>query len=247
VAGFHAVGEVHLLPYPALRLARTPSPRGADTAFWVLINHVKKHDVPMSAPVEATLDTLADDPERPRSLAFLYPSNRLGRLGRDGAVEVEDVPAGTAVSIGLLGEPSGRWFGLARAALAEWLQQNAGDYEPAGPPRLLNYNSPRWSCLDVATPSFRSPCGQRPRAPSHRRWESNVPTKRVRSAAQPPPRTGGPPRVADGRSPLEDLCAELAWGTDPASDTVRLLVRRCARLCGLARREGRGRSLQNPF
>jgi len=32
----------------------------------------------------------------------------------------------------------------------------------------------------------------------------------------------------DWRPIVADLCMELAWGTDPASDTVQLLVLRCA-------------------
>jgi hypothetical protein len=116
--------------------------RGPDTAFWTLLNHIKRHNIPMTAPVEITLEGLRGDPARQQAMAFLYPSDRLGYPGRDVGVEVEDVPAGMAVSIGLLGEPSGRWFWQARVVLTEWLEQHTGDYEPVGPPRVLTYNSP---------------------------------------------------------------------------------------------------------
>ena len=139
---FTPVGEVQLKQYPAHRLARTPTSRGENTTFWSLLNHIKKHNIPMTAPVEITLESLHGDSASHREMAFLYPGEHLGHLGRDGDVEVEDVPALTAVSIGLLGETDGRWFGQARAVLAEWLGRHAGEYEPTGTPRMLNYNSP---------------------------------------------------------------------------------------------------------
>jgi hypothetical protein len=139
---FTPVGAVQLQHYPAYRRARTRVSRDLDTAFWALLNHITRHNIPMTAPVEITLERLDGSPARQQAMAFLYPSDRLGHPGQEGDVAVEDVPPGMAVSIGLLGEPSDRWFGQARAALAEWLEEHAGEYEPVGPPRLLSYNSP---------------------------------------------------------------------------------------------------------
>jgi hypothetical protein len=139
---FTPIGELQLKRYPVHRLARLWTARNPDKAFWMLHNHIKRHNIPMTAPVEMTLESLDGEVDRPVAMAFLYPSDRAGQPGLDGEIEVEDVSAGTTVSIGLLGEPPGRWLGQARAALAEWLQQRAGDYEAAGPPRLLIYNSP---------------------------------------------------------------------------------------------------------
>jgi hypothetical protein len=44
--------------------------------------------------------------------------------------------------IGVLGEPTGHLFGLARTVLTEWASQHSREYQSVGPWCVLNYNSP---------------------------------------------------------------------------------------------------------
>ncbi len=73
-------------------------------------------------------------------MAFLYGSTDLGRTGRDGAVEVLDVPPVTVLSIGMRGEPNDESLRAAKAAIEARMQ--AEGLEKAGPWRRLGYNSP---------------------------------------------------------------------------------------------------------
>jgi SOUL heme-binding protein len=105
-----------------------------------LFNHIQKNDVAMTAPVEMTYS--GKDREKRSTMAFLYGSPKIGKTGKDGPVEVADVPASLAVSIGERGEMSGERVAAARQRLEAWLKAHADEYAAAGPLRVMGYNSP---------------------------------------------------------------------------------------------------------
>jgi len=147
-AGFPApgpVGEVIVKTYPAHRLARTAAGQDGDNRMFMrLFRHIERNEIAMTAPV--TMDWSGEPAERggPESMAFLYAEADLGEAGpdpADAAVVVEDVPEMTAVSIGLRGGYGDKTFRKGAERLDAWLAEHP-EWEPAGPPRMLAYNSP---------------------------------------------------------------------------------------------------------
>ncbi|MCW1925413.1 heme-binding protein [Luteolibacter arcticus] len=127
--------EVVEKKYPAYRAAFTGG-KGETLAFWTLFAHIKRKDIPMTAPVEMGLD--AEDKQA--SMAFLYQSDEVGNPGQDGnKVEVRDVPAAPALSYAWQGTDSKENIAKAKAALEASLGQRK--VEPKGF-RLLGYNGP---------------------------------------------------------------------------------------------------------
>jgi hypothetical protein len=135
------VGEIRLQHYPAYRLARAEMKGGENSAFWTLFMHIKKHDIAMTAPVEMTY---GDGKEKPKqtAMAFLYPDTATGDAGKDDKVIVTDVPASEAVSLGMRGNMTPERVAEARSRLEVWLKAHDREYEPAGPVRVMGYNSP---------------------------------------------------------------------------------------------------------
>ena len=137
------VGEIQIKRYPAYRLARTEMPRGRlreGRAFFALFEHITRNKIEMTAPVELTFST---DEELPRgeAMAFLYEDPELGSPGREGPVEVVDVPAVTTVTIGVRGDHTAELVEEAQQRLQRWLDQQ-DEYEVAGKLRVMGYNSP---------------------------------------------------------------------------------------------------------
>lgn len=132
------LGEIRIKQYPAYRMAVS---KGGTTAFWSLFSHIKRHDIPMTAPVEMSYGKA--DASRPteQSMAFLYGAPDMGQTGSDGNVEVVDAEPVTVVSIGLNGSRSETRIEQARDQLLNWLAESS-QYEVAGPMRVLGYNSP---------------------------------------------------------------------------------------------------------
>lgn len=137
------VDEIRVKQYPAYRAAYISADddnSGSSGLFRPLFNHIKRQDIAMTAPVEMTY---ADDGEE-SSMAFLYRTTDMGALGSDTDdpdVVVKDIPAQTALSIGLKGGYSHSRFEKAVIKLNAWLNENSG-YRAAGDPRYLGYNSP---------------------------------------------------------------------------------------------------------
>jgi hypothetical protein len=125
--------------YPAYRAAFTTeaSPNGG---FWKLFKHIERQGIPMTAPVEMTLDAAEEKKAKMEKMAFLYQSPDVGATGPDGAqVEVRDVPAREALSFAWQGGRDNAATARARKALDEELARlnlKASGY------RLLGYNSP---------------------------------------------------------------------------------------------------------
>jgi hypothetical protein len=136
-----AVGELELKQYPRYRLARAPMDGGNNTAFYKLFNHIKRHNIPMTAPVEIEYTADGEQAER-RSMGFLYEHDQQGDLGPDGPVNVEDVPAALVLSIGQRGWTTAEALQAAETRFERWLAERDAQVEAAGPLRVMSWNSP---------------------------------------------------------------------------------------------------------
>ncbi len=130
--------EVSEKSYPAYRAAFTGG-SGETASFWTLFLHIKRKDIPMTAPVQMTMD---DDGGKLKQagMAFLYQNGDVGEKGADGSkVEVRDVVAEKVLSYTWQGTDSKENIADAKAklegALAE-KQTKAKNF------RLLGYNGP---------------------------------------------------------------------------------------------------------
>lgn len=136
--GYTPAGQIEVKQYPAYRKA-TASGMGE---FWKLFRHIKQNDVQMTAPVEMDYGDPLAAKSSERSMSFLYERPDQGATGKQGSVVVVDVPAMTVVSIGCRGERTTVAIAEARDKLVKWLEEKKGDYIPAGPMRVMGYNSP---------------------------------------------------------------------------------------------------------
>lgn len=125
--------------YPAYRAAFTDG-KGQTGAFWTLFTHIKKNDIPMTAPVEMAVEPDADGDVSRNTMAFLYQNGGVGTPGKNGpGVEVRDVPAATALSYTWQGPDSKENIAKAKTALETALLQRKAN---ATGFRLLGYNGP---------------------------------------------------------------------------------------------------------
>jgi hypothetical protein len=136
------VDEIRVQDYPQYRLAKTEMTFFEGNAFWTLFNHIKKHDIAMTAPVEMQYTSDSDKPLKRSSMAFLYRSTEQGTPGVEDKVEVLDIPPQLAVSIGVRGDATKQRVAEAKRRLEAWLEAHATEYEAVGPLRVLGYNSP---------------------------------------------------------------------------------------------------------
>ena len=123
---------------PAYRAAFTHN-KWQSFGFWTLFGHIQKHHIPMTAPVEMTMEKSGDQLEM-TTMAFLYRNDKVGAVGADGRkVEVRDVPAAKVLSYTWQGEQSQANVAKAKTAIeAELAERKLG----ARPYRLLGYNGP---------------------------------------------------------------------------------------------------------
>jgi hypothetical protein len=125
--------------FPAYRAAFTNG-KGQTGAFWTLFAHIKKNDIPMTAPVEMSVEPEDDGDLTRNSMAFLYQNGKVGSAGPDGArVEVRDVPATTTLSYTWQGSDSKEKLGKAKGALEAALAERKAAAKGF---RLLGYNGP---------------------------------------------------------------------------------------------------------
>ena len=137
------VGKIVIKQYPVLRQVRVDKGDNSDSMFMALFNHIKKHDIAMTAPVEISFEQNSPEVEMEReAMAFYYQNRRLGLLGMDDGVEVAETEKGLYLSIALRGGYDDPRFAKSAKQLADWLREHENEYEQAGPPRALAYNSP---------------------------------------------------------------------------------------------------------
>lgn len=124
--------------YPAYRAAFTTG-KGQTGSFWTLFMHIKKNDIPMTAPVEMAMQPGEEELKR-ANMAFLYQSDQVGQTGVAGrSVEVRDVAASKVLNYTWQGPDSKANLAKARAALEAELAQRK---LTAPQFRLLGYNGP---------------------------------------------------------------------------------------------------------
>ena len=128
--------------FPAYRAAYTKG-RSSTFAFWRLFNHIKRKEIPMTAPVELGMGPRGGKGQKlgMNSMGFLYQHDEVGNQGMDGSkVEVRDMPAMRALSYTWQGRKDGGSLRKAKMALDAALKQKgwkSADY------RVLGYNGPR--------------------------------------------------------------------------------------------------------
>ncbi len=124
--------------YPAYRAAFTDG-KGETSAFWTLFLHIKKNDIPMTAPVEMPME-MEDGRLGQSGMAFLYQNGKVEPKKRDGTkVEIRDVAAAKVLSYAWQGDDSKKNVAHAREQLEAELSKR--DLESDGF-RLLGYNGP---------------------------------------------------------------------------------------------------------
>jgi len=130
-------GEVVRKKLPAYRAAFTTA-GGRGGSFWTLFLHIKKNEIPMTAPVEMAMEAEGDEMKM-ASMAFLYQNDEVGTPGASGAVEVKDIPAAEVLSYAWQGGDGAEKVKLAKAKPEEKL---TAQKRQAASHRLLGYNGP---------------------------------------------------------------------------------------------------------
>jgi len=121
--------------YPAYRAAFTNG-KGSTGSFFRLFGHIKRKDIPMTAPVEMAMD----EEMKMNSMAFLYQNTGVGSTGPDGEkIEVRDIPSQKALSYTWMGSRNSKALEKAKAALEKSLAEKKLTAKSF---RLLGYNGP---------------------------------------------------------------------------------------------------------
>ena len=126
--------------YPAYRAAFTAQSMEF-TGFWTLFTHIKKNNIPMTAPVEIAVEPKEEGKGmKQTAMGFLYQKDTVGQPGPDGqAVTVKDIPAASALSYACQGGDQNENTAKARAALELALAEKKLTAQSF---RLLGYNGP---------------------------------------------------------------------------------------------------------
>ena len=139
---FAAVDELELRHYPRYRMVRTTMQGGSTGAFWPLFRHIESNGIAMTTPVQMDWQSRDGEAEqRPMRMAFLYGDPAITPTRTDDGVEVVEMPAVDALSIGAIGDDRRDRVEALRARLQAWLVANP-DWEVAGELRTMGYNSP---------------------------------------------------------------------------------------------------------
>jgi len=112
-----------------------------DSMFMELFEHIDRHGIAMTAPVEMGYASARSDAAM-SSMAFPYRTRALGEVGGEGPVRVRDVEARTFASVGVRGDYARGTYERGLDVLAAWLADHDATWRSAGPPRYLAYNGP---------------------------------------------------------------------------------------------------------
>ena len=146
-------GAIDIKTYPGVRRAvvkgesgRSPD-AGMNSTFWPLFNHIKKHDIAMTSPVEMDYQGLSrggDGKPQDWSMAFLYRTPEMNATGEEGRVSVVDAPPVTVVAVGMKGDYSMSLVNRGMEQIENWLANNPQWQvdSRAGSWRSLYYNGP---------------------------------------------------------------------------------------------------------
>ncbi|MBX3354905.1 MAG: heme-binding protein [Phycisphaeraceae bacterium] len=134
-------GAIEIKSYPLVRRAEvrgggTPD-SGMNRAFWPLFNHIKSHDIAMTSPVEMDY---GDEPGD-WTMAFLYRSPDMNRVGQEGRVEVRDAEPTVVIAVGLKGDYSMSLVRRGQQEIDAWMASQS-EWVYDGPWRSLYYNGP---------------------------------------------------------------------------------------------------------
>jgi len=179
-------GAIELKAYPTVRRAQVAGEQnpdlGQNSSFWPLFEHIKKHDIAMTSPVEMDYDGLERDDASPResdwTMSFLYRTPDMNSAGTEGRVVVADLPPVTMLAVGYTGSYSVGKVSVEVEKLYLWLDAHP-EYRAIGSPRAMFYNGPD--------------------TPAARRWaEVQLPVERTAmpSALAAPNTSGTPATVA---------------------------------------------------
>ena len=110
-------------------------------ADYIFGNNRSRQKIAMTAPVEMSM-TEGNNGRgmSATNMAFLYGDRDLGEAGRQGKVDVIDVPPMRVLSIGIRGRQTPEKVAAAKKLIEARLQQEG--LERTGDWRLLGYNSP---------------------------------------------------------------------------------------------------------
>jgi SOUL heme-binding protein len=160
-------GRVRVKSYPSVRMVICKDGQSANAMFRPLFGHIKRNDIPMTAPVSMGYSGAPVDAPALETMAFCYPTSSTGNAGPDGSLDVVDAPPMTVVSLGVRGTYTPEHFAEGLEVLREWLAEHADLYAADGPPRLLAYHSPmvlwfrRYGEVQVPVREVRSVAGSR--------------------------------------------------------------------------------------
>ena len=123
--------------YPKYRAAVTTG--GSGMSFWTLFSHIKKKEIPMTAPVEMKMENKGEKMEKV-DMAFLYQNTNVGTTGPDGKkVQVKDVETSKVLSYTWMGADSKAKISEAKEALDSELEKRGLRAQSF---RMLGYNGP---------------------------------------------------------------------------------------------------------
>lgn len=123
--------------YPKYRAAVTTG--GSGMSFWTLFSHIKKKEIPMTAPVEMKMENKGEKMEKV-DMAFLYQNTNVGTTGPDGKkVQVKDVETSKVLSYTWMGADSKAKISEAKEALDSELEKRGLKAQSF---RMLGYNGP---------------------------------------------------------------------------------------------------------
>ncbi len=143
-----APDKIEIKQYPAYRAATYRYSgnlsEAGNQAFSYLFQHISNNNISMTAPVETRypLSTLeSNEKTGEATVSFLYRSTDIYPQEIAANITVEDIPAMTVVSLGLMGGYSYESYQQGLEKLKNWLAENS-TYQMVGQPRRLFYDGP---------------------------------------------------------------------------------------------------------